>query len=265
MSSAVKSEGQSLKTTSRRVRIPQPSAEVRRYPTNRTWEREGAYATIRVERRHVGQVLGNRPCRKWAGFRCVLRPSGYQRPNPGKFFDTAAKATAEFDKLIREKAKKGYVEVATNGKPAAPVATPAAASITTGTATGTTTELPDEDRIFWDTTLARRAWAVRGHPLPAGQPMPSSDALAQELTKSWRASQIRHQLPAYLAKDNISLSEATEIYVHCYALTIDLEAVRHGVPFALAVIANAGQPPHSGHGYGRLRTLIAALPEDEYR
>ena len=27
------------------------------------------------------------------------------------------------------------------------------------------------------------------------------------------------------------------MYVHCYALTIDLEAVRHGVPFALAVIA----------------------------
>ena len=194
MSSAVKSEGQSLPTTARRVGIPQPSAEVRRYPTNRTWEREGAYATIRVERRHVGQVLGNRPCRKWAGFRCVLRPSGYQRPNPGKSFDTVAKATADFDKLIREKAKKGYVQVATNGKPAAPVATPAAASITTGTATGTTTELPTRTGSSGTLPSLAGAGPCGGHPLPAGQPMPSADALAQELTKSWRASPIRHQL-----------------------------------------------------------------------
>ena len=127
------------------------------------------------------------------------------------------------------------------------------------------TELPDEDRVFWDATLARRAWAVRGHPLPAGQPMPTMESLAKELGKSYWAQQAATELASYLGRSEVTVAEAAQMYRASHRASIDLDAVRQGVPFALRVMATDGETSHWGNALGRLRTLIANLPEDDYR
>ena len=221
-----------------------------------------------------------------------------------KTFETAAKATAEIDKLICEKAKKGYGEVAQGAavkpppQPApvpalalsnddagtreptteaplpaaalppppplpAPPALPATGVPTASPATATAAAAgpPDEDRVFWDGSLAKRAWAVRSHPLASGQSALSLQSAAAALRDHWSARQHADQVRRYLEAPEVDIADAIAMASVTGGMSLDLDAQRQGVHFAMRVVSRCGI------GVGpleRLRTRIAGLADAEY-
>ncbi|MDH4145280.1 MAG: DUF4132 domain-containing protein [Acidimicrobiia bacterium] len=144
----------------------------------------------------------------------------------------------------------------------------------------------DEDRLFWDARIARRAWAMRGHPgsdhkgdselRPCGVPAPDEDrAWKDALAAPWMSGRGGPSVAdAYRAAAAPDRAQALALLAATSWQVLDALAARHGPSAALDLLgdypiephlqANAHIPYQLTQPLGPLRTRIAMLDDDDY-
>jgi predicted DNA-binding WGR domain protein len=221
-----------------------------------------------------------------------------------KSFASPEKATLEYTKLIAEKVKKGYGEVAAaassgNAAPKPKVPTPKPQPVVKSEEPSTTpseaevadeaapadtdqpgvvaavpaVELPDpadEDQLFWTAELALRTWASRGSERASGtRPLRTVEAATKALARDYqyRVGNAAATVEAALSP-GASVAQMAELLnlVPAYAEPI---ALVHGVAATMEALALVQPSQYHPGMYGveqlvRLGDRIACAPNPEY-
>ena len=100
----------------------------------------------------------------------------------------------------------------------------------------------------------RLAWAVRGHSLPAGHPVPSITALAKDVVAvAWPFEKAR--TAEYVNRAEVTLDEAVAMAGRLFGRSVVFDAI---LACDTELLVHVGM-------LRRLREYIAALNEDDYQ